>query len=240
MEFSFNMVHPSWKPLINQALACMDQEYLHYLRQDAAWLPGPHNIFNAFSLPLANTRYILFGESPYPRCESANGYAFWDAAAGELWSNTGLSKPINRATSLRNFIKMLLLAGGYLQGEALSQPAIAALPKTNLVTTISELFTNIIGQGILLLNASLALSSRPVTHEAKYWRAFVHSLLQQLHLTKEREVTLILFGNIAQQITDLAAAEFFPKIVAPHPYNLSFIQDTSVQRLFAPMRLLQA
>lgn len=260
MEFSFNNVHPSWKPLLYRALADMDQSYIAYLAHDTTWLPGAQHIFNAFSLPLSATRYILFGESPYPRRESANGYAFWDASVGDIWASTGLSKPVNRATSLRNFIKMLLLVGGYLQPHDLSQSAIAAIPKTGLVMTIEELFANILKQGILLLNASLALSSRPVNHEAKYWQVFMQSLLQQLRIylsemvpvleystglqcdapqPNDQQPTLILFGSIARQITQLAPAEFFPKMIAVHPYNLNFIHDTEVQRLFSPMQLLE-
>ena len=54
----------------------------------------------------------------------ANGYAFWDAAVNELWSDNGLSKAVNRATSLRNFIKMLLVTEGALSlGKPLDAPA---------------------------------------------------------------------------------------------------------------------
>ena len=43
-------------------------------------------------------RYVLFGESPYPRAQSANGYAFWDAAANSLWAEEGgLHQLLNRA-----------------------------------------------------------------------------------------------------------------------------------------------
>ena len=98
-------IHANWLPLIEDALTQVNPTYLSHL-QDHDWLPGKRSVFNAFSIPLNKTRYILFGESPYPRPASANGYAFWDAAVTNLWSNTGLSKPVNRATSLRHIMKM--------------------------------------------------------------------------------------------------------------------------------------
>ena len=103
-------------------------------------------IFNAFTQPLDNTRYILYGESPYPREASANGFAFWDAAVGEVWFAQGLSKSVNRATSLRNFFKMLLTA----------EPVPAPQQR---IQTLAQLFNNFHQQGFLLLNFNLSLSA---------------------------------------------------------------------------------
>ena len=69
----------------------------------------------AFQRDRAGVRYLLIGESPYPRRASANGIAFYDAAVDSLWSEQGLSKAVNRATSLRNIVKTALLAEGLLQ-----------------------------------------------------------------------------------------------------------------------------
>ena len=85
-EFIIPSIHTSWRPLIRQALGTMDQAYLNALSERPTWLPGKLKLFNAFSLALEDTQYILFGESPYPRAGSANGYAFWDAAVEEIWS----------------------------------------------------------------------------------------------------------------------------------------------------------
>src|SRR5476651_2063113 len=103
--FNLDPVDPSFRPIIQQALTSLDKTYLDALTQSDQWLPGPKQIFNAFSLPLDKVNYVLFGESPYPRAQSANGYAFWDAAVKNLWSEKGMTKEVNRATSLRNFLK---------------------------------------------------------------------------------------------------------------------------------------
>lgn len=235
---SFSSVHPSWQPLLQQAMVMLPPEYIKTLEQ-THWLPGITHIFNAFSLPLSQVNYILFGESPYPRAESANGYAFWDAAVGNLWCDTGLSKAVNRATSLRNIVKMLLLAAGKLSAADLSQQAIAKVDKSQLIQSIAELFDNMHQRGILLLNASLVLRENHVREDVKTWQPFMNALLQLLQHYRP-QVKLILLGKLAAQITALPAAKPFPKFIAEHPYNLSFITNPQVLAFFAPLQLLHS
>ncbi len=65
--FNLNTIHTSWQPCIKTALEKLNPAYLQELYTHQDWLPGCHHIFSAFSLPLEQTRYVLFGESPYPR-----------------------------------------------------------------------------------------------------------------------------------------------------------------------------
>src|SRR5690349_13134393 len=125
--FNLKITHPEWRSTIVQALASMNTHYLAALQNQTGWLPGPDRIFHAFAQPLSHTRTLLLGESPYPRAASANGLAFYDAAVTALWSPTGLAKAVNRATSLRNIIKMLLVAEGMLSPDDTRQAAIAQL-----------------------------------------------------------------------------------------------------------------
>tara|TARA_R110000868_G_scaffold8205_3_gene42485 strand:- start:79222 stop:79938 length:717 start_codon:yes stop_codon:yes gene_type:complete len=229
-------VHPSWQPLIETALEQVDESYLTEL-QRSDWLPGPSNIFNAFSLPLENTRYILFGESPYPRAQSANGYAFWDAAVTDLWSKTGLSKPVNRATSLRNIMKALLIANGNLSKADTSQPAIAQLDKSDMIVGINELFANLLSKGFLLLNASPVFrSAKLVKADGKAWLRFIQALLEQL---RDEPIQLVLWGKIAQVIEKLPISQHFSSIVAEHPYNLSFVTNPKILNFLNPLNLLE-
>lgn len=237
--FNLENAHPSWHAPINKGLSAMDPGYLAELTQNPHWLPGPQALFNAFSKPLLSIRYILWGESPYPRAVSANGYAFWDNAVTNIWSTTGLSKPINRATSLRNLLKMLLVARGDLVGSPLEQSQIAALPKTGLIQQLSELFDNLLSAGFLLLNASLVLGQHPIKQEAKYWQPFMSAILQAIAENKQ-PVQLVLLGNIAQAISKLAAPFGFSQFVAEHPYNISFIHNPDVLNFFRPFDLLDA
>ncbi|WP_415073982.1 uracil-DNA glycosylase [Legionella sp.] len=234
MSSCFKSCHPDWKELVVQSLATMDKDYLQQLEGDPHWLPGCERLFAAFSLPLEKTHYILLGESPYPRAASANGYAFWDNAVDNLWSPKGLSTTVNRATSLRNWIKMMLVARGDLDAKDTSQERIAQLHKEGLVQTAKQLFQGMMAKGILLLNASLVFSEGKVLYHAKHWKPFMQSLLLQLSVVKPT-IKLILLGKVAEMIPQdrLTVA-----LVAQHPYNISFINNQKVIDFFKPLDLL--
>ena len=225
--------HPEWHDLLNSAWRQLHPEYRKQLQFEHHWLPGPQQLFAAFHQPLSATRFSLLGESPYPRVQSANGYAFWDANVGSLWSATGLSKEVNRATSLRNMLKMLLHARGDLKND-FSQEAIDQLDKTNLISTASQLFTAFIQQVFLLLNASLVYSEGKVPYHARQWQPFMHYLLNQL-AESNPNLRLVLFGKIAALIPEAAR---FQRLKAEHPYNVSFITNSQVLAFFKPLDLL--
>ncbi len=233
LEDSINACHPEWVPLIKTALQSIEPNYLHELSADSHWLPGLRYLFAAFSLPLSQTHYILVGESPYPRNLSANGYAFWDNAVGELWSPHGLSTAVNKATSLRNLIKMLLVARGVLQTEV-TQQAIAQIDKSTLIHSVEQLFLNLMRRGVLLLNASLVYSKGKVLYHARHWKPFMNSLFTQLAQIKP-SIQLILLGNIAKSVPQ---NKLIVGLVAEHPYNVSFITNKRVIAFFKPMDLL--
>jgi uracil-DNA glycosylase len=233
-EYLVQHCHADWKEILIKALNAMDKIYLQQLINNENWFPGKERLLAAFSMPLEDTRYILLGESPYPRKESANGYSFWDASVGSLWSSKGLSLQANKATSLRNLLKMLLVAGHGLDPKAPTQPHIAQIDKKPLVQTAEELFKGMMKKGILLLNACLVYRDLKVPYHTGYWKPFMHSLFNQLSVIKP-SVQLILLGKVA---------EFFVQnpltvgIMAEHPYNLSFVSNQSVIDFFKPLDLL--
>lgn len=236
--FPLHGIHPSWRPCLTSALQTLTPEYRQHLLTCNQWLPGLSQLFSAFSLPLNEVNYVLLGESPYPRAESANGYAFWDAAVTQLWSPNGLSKPVNRATSLRNIIKMLLVAEGLLSLGQTSQDAIAQLDKNDLIKTNNEFFGNLLKHGFLLLNATLILQPENVRKDARAWRPFLKAVLD--HLLQQRpQVELILLGNIANEIDQLITQPNIKKFYAEHPYNISFISNPTVIAFFKPLHLLR-
>ena len=218
----------------------MDPAYLEKLSSAHSWLPGPEKIFNAFSLPVERVKYILIGESPYPRASSANGYAFWDAAVTDLWSPQGMSKRVNRATSLRNFIKMLLVAENLLTPPHCAQPDILQIEKSPLTQTNDELFHRLQEEGFLLLNASLVLhphAKTEVRKDAKAWIPFLKEVITFLH-EKRPQAEFLLFGKIANLIEHLVTTPV-NKLIAEHPYNHSFITNTQVLEFFRPLHLLK-
>ncbi len=236
-------VHPDWLPVLEESLAAVDPAYLESLVNDGDWLPGADRLLAAFRRDRAGLRYLLIGESPYPRRESANGIAFYDAAVVDLWSERGLSKAVNRATSLRNIVKTALLAEGLLQPDAdgkITQDAIASLDKSDLIQTLPELFDNLERAGFLMLNATPVLHpERKPALEAFYWRDFLEHLLVSIGALSSRRITLLLWGKIAELVEALPASQAYDKLVCEHPYNISFIDNPDMRRLFAKLRILQ-
>ncbi len=238
----------SWRPVLIRGLEAMnaaDPAYLPALAQDE-YLPTKNRLFAAFAQPLDAVRYVLVGEGPYPREESATGVCFMDGAVGALWSSAGLSKQVNRATSLRNFMKMLMVADGLLTPESTTGEAVtdvaqrAQAPDAHFIQTLPELQNNLHANGFLLLNAALVFRPHvPPVKEAKAWLPFLQVVLEALaDRAGHPAPTLVLWGKVAALLQAIAVTKRFPQAVAEHPYNLSFIKNKDMQQLFGPMRLL--
>lgn len=246
-----NNVHTSWKYAILSglnAIASKDNTYFKILTQHS-YLPSKNRIFAAFMQPLNKIRYVLIGESPYPRDQSAIGLCFIDGAVHTLWSKYGLSKSVNRATSLRNFIKMLLVAEKKLNiintnHHALEKIAMNILAnKTNIIRTLYEFQENLIKNGFLLLNASLVFRKEVTrTKDTTAWKPFLKIIFKTLvEYTKKKQQSLpkfILLGNAAKKLITLPEILECPIIAAEHPYNLSFIANKNMHELFGSMQLL--
>jgi len=253
---ALELVHPSWREILHTALLAMQRkspEYLKDLAQDD-FLPDGQRIFAAFSVPLDQIRYVLVGEGPYPRALSANGYCFMDGAVDSLWSfeaKGGLSKPVNRATSLRNFMKMLLLAEGVLNVENLNPESMAAVSRqareeaSGMIKTMADLHRNFLSNGFLMLNASLVFRSHvaPVI-DARAWEVFLLTVFKALSQLPQKPV-VILWGKIADRLSAIGddlhtnCLDQFKIAKSEHPYNLSFITNTTMHELFAELKLLR-
>ncbi|NVD71306.1 uracil-DNA glycosylase [Duganella sp. BJB488] len=242
----------SWRPLLIEGLEAMmaaTPDYLPQLAQDQ-YLPTEQRLFAAFALPLPQVRYVLVGEGPYPRAESATGVCFMDGAVGSLWSEEvggGLSKQVNKATSLRNFMKMLLVADGQLSlsntaGEAMAAVATRARSGDGaMIQTLAVLQDKLTAHGFLLLNASLVFRGHVApAKDAKAWQPFFETVMAGLGAEPDPPPTLVLWGKIAEQLNKLPIIKQFPKIAAEHPYNLSFIANKDMHALFGPMQLLRS
>ncbi len=236
-------VHDDWRQILVESLLTLEFDYLESLLQDDAWLPGVDQLLAAFRRDRTGVRYLLIGESPYPRRESANGIAFYDASVARLWSEQGLSKAVNRATSLRNIVKTALVAEGHLQKDnegKITQESIAKLDKHELILTLAELFQNLERAGFLMLNATPVLhSERKPANEARYWLQFLDRLLALIAQNSSRRITLLLWGKIAKLVEAMPASADYQKLVCEHPYNISFIDNPDMLRLFSELRVLQ-
>ena len=231
-------VHKSWQPIINSALNNLDDSYLEFLQQNEEYFPNQSNFLNAFkTLPKDKTKYILFGQDPYPRVNSAIGYAFIDGAVQNIWDEkNGLTKEVNKATSLRNFMKMLLICEGKLQDNDTSKEAIVKANTNEYIKSIRDLLSNFEKNGVLLLNTALIFTSKEDSKKhVKMWKPFVSALLREI---KDENIKLILFGSMAKEIEKFEISNDFEKFYCEHPYNVSFITNKNVQSLFGQMKLL--
>ncbi len=221
----------SWHSLLLECCNKLDPNYKNFLI-NSSYLPTNSRLFNAFSMPKNKVKYILFGQDPYPREVSAIGVAFIDGGVKEIFSQSGLSKEVNRATSLRNFIKMVLMAENLIKEP--SQEQIAKIDKSDLINSIHELKDNFEKSGVLLLNSALIFEDKSKSsYHAKMWQPFIEHLLKNI----DRDIDLILFGNFAKVIEK----KFKPKqkaIFIEHPYNNSFIENIDAHKIFYKMHLL--
>ncbi|MFA9273688.1 MAG: uracil-DNA glycosylase [Candidatus Aquirickettsiella gammari] len=244
------LAHPSWHVILHQALQAVHQQDPDYLPQLAQsyFLPDAHRLFAAFSIPHSDVHFVLVGEGPYPRKESATGYCFMDGAVDEIWSGDvkgGLSKAVNRATSLRNFVKMLLVADKQIVLAETGSSAIAPIAQRlrsdpdNYVQSMSQLQQNFLRQGFLMLNASLVFRTDVApAADARAWLPFLNVVFQSLVLQDVRP-SLILWGKIADRVEQIASSNGFQKFKSEHPYNLSFVANPIMQELFASFNLLR-
>jgi len=231
-------IDPSWKDIVKDSLLSLDTQYQKFLQTSDTYFPDKDNFLNAFkTLPLDKTKYILFGQDPYPRKDSAGGYAFIDMKVKTLFAHDGgFSKEVNKATSLRNMMKMFLLCDGKLKDD-FSKDAVNKIDTSSYINSITDLKNNFEKNGILLLNTALIFTKKEDTrYHAKMWKPFIQKLLSHL---KDRDITLILFGNISKEITKLENANEFKIIQLPHPYNICFITDKKALNLFCSMELLK-
>lgn len=242
---ALNRADPSWRPVLAEGLHAMLAATPDYFDTVGDYLPTNDRLFAAFAQPLDQVRYVLIGEGPYPRAESATGVCFMDGAVKGLWSDEaggGLSKAVNKATSLRNFMKMLLVAEGRLAPDdtgtlALARIAAESRGVPGVVQTLSEIQQKFFDAGFLLLNATLVFRETVApAKDAKAWMPFLQTVLAAL---QARQPTLVLWGKIAEQLNKLKEAQALPQIAAEHPYNLSFITNSNMHALFNPMGLLR-
>ncbi len=231
------MSKSSWETILSEAYASLEADYQRFLEEDENYFPSKENYLNAFNtLPKDKVKYILFGQDPYPRKESAGGYAFIDTKVQNLFSASGLSKEVNRATSLRNFMKMALVASERLVSDDTSQEAITKLDKTQLIDSIEALRLNFEKNGVLLLNTALIFTDKKSSKKhVKAWKPFVQTLLNAL---EDDAPKLILFGTHAKDLKKQFSLDKFETIELEHPYNHTFISNPKALELFGPMHLL--
>lgn len=231
MQRQINQTKVNWQEILLKAFGELDSEYV---KKTQKTLYFPKNFLAPFNtLDKNSTKYILFGQDPYPREESATGYSFIDGGVKSLWSEKGLSKEVNRATSLRNFMKMLL----YAENHPIEKEKIAEINRSEFIDSITDLRDNFEKNGVMLLNIVPIFTTKEDTkRHLKEWIKFTKKFLLELELDNNNNIELILFGELAKTIKKFNLS--FKTHSFEHPYNISFIKNPEVIKLFKQMRLL--
>ena len=211
---------------------------LNNILNDKTLIPSNKDIFNGFNIPAKDVKYIIFGESPYPRIESATGYAFIDGKVKEIWGESGLSKEVNKATSLRNLFKTALVAENIISPDKTTKPYLKNINTECFVNSMEELRVNLNNNGVALLNSCLSLRQGKVQRtDVNIWGNIIDKFLLDLFY-QNKNITLVLWGNISKRIKDMDSFKYYQYIESEHPYNKSFIESKKMQSFLKEIKFL--
>jgi len=127
--------------------------------------------------PPEKWKVVIFGQTPYPRVESATGIAMFDNAFHE-WNDPRFLK----CASMRNILKAALIWGHGVSPD-ISQKQIPALLKEHEVVPPAEWFQAVLSQGVLLVDVSLTRStddSIPVKQHVEFWEPIAEAIVASI------------------------------------------------------------
>lgn len=215
-----------------------EKDILEKILEDKTLIPNRKDVFNGFNIPAQDIKYIIFGESPYPRKESATGHAFIDGKVNNIWTKEGLSKEVNKATSLRNLFKTALVAENILPPNKTTKEFLKDINKEDFVNNMQDLQLNLNNNGVALLNSCLSLRDGKVqSSDIVFWIKIMDRFLFDLFL-KNNSIKLILWGNISKRIKKMESFKYYDSIESEHPYNKSFIENEVMQNLLKEINFL--
>mmetsp|Transcript_7001 Transcript_7001/g.9409 ORF Transcript_7001/g.9409 Transcript_7001/m.9409 type:complete len:493 (-) Transcript_7001:22-1500(-) len=136
-------------------------------------------------------KVIIFGQTPYPRVESATGIAMFDNTF-DNWD----SKRFSVVTSMRTIMKAACnWEFGVDHSRSVSD--VRGILKQSKVVQPPEWFTAMLAQGILLMNAGLTThcneagsqrSSVPTSKHTKFWRPVIEEVVRAILSAKADKI----------------------------------------------------
>lgn len=204
--FHYDGLDAGWQqaltPVLGQ-LTALEKEIKTRAETGETILPAPAQILRAFTYPLANVKVLIVGQDPYPTPGNAVGLSF----------STGPNQPV--PASLRNIFTELA----------------ADIPPVNLPdadalfgqrTDRSPDLSSWARQGVCLLNRVLTVTAGQAgSHRRLGWQAVTEAAISSL-ISRGRPLSVILWGNDAQQLKPLIPAdEQILVLESAHPSPLS-------------------
>lgn len=132
--------------------------------------------------PPERWKVVIFGQTPYPRVESATGIAMFDNAF-HSWQ----APRFPQVASMRNMLKTALI-WKHGVAETISPKEVPPLLKKHDVVPPVEWFQAILSQGVLLVDASLTRHSDdavPVARHVDFWAPVAEAIVEAILSAKE-------------------------------------------------------
>ncbi len=202
----------AWEPLLTPVLTSARDAHTFLSPTRAREIvPVRELTFQALKAnPPARVRVVVFGQSPYPRVESATGIAMFDNSFTD-WNDAKFGK----VTSIRCIVKAAAMREHGVP-KATSTAALRALIAKNRVVPPAEWFQSMLVQGVLLLNASLTASTDDAistTAHAAFWKPAVLRIVEGiLSARRDEGVVFAWWGTHAK-----ALRKEVERLAAKHP-----------------------
>lgn len=165
--------------------------------------------------PPEKWKVVIFGQTPYPRVESATGIAMFDNAF-HAWSDPRFLQ----CASMRNILKAALIWGHDVSPDVTPKQLPPLLAQHNVVPP-AEWFQAALAQGVLLVDAALTRStddSIPVAQHVDFWEPVAEAIVAAILGAKEtaapehRGVVFAWWGAHARALRPMVE-----KLAARHP-----------------------
>lgn len=202
----------AWEPLLAPTLSASPDAHTFLGPTRAREIvPVRELTFQALKAnPPSRVRVVVFGQSPYPRVESATGIAMFDNSFTD-WNDAKFGK----VTSIRCIVKAAAMREHGVP-KATSTAALRTLLAKHRVVPPAEWFQSMLVQGVLLLNASLTASTNDTisTHaHAAFWKPTVLRVVEGILAARRDEgVVFAWWGTHAK-----ALRKEVEHIAAKHP-----------------------
>jgi len=167
--------------------------------------------------PPSGFKVVSFGQSPFPRIESATGIAHFDNAISS-WDDGRFGAVV----TMRCIIKAAAM-NKYKVAKNTSTAELRALMKKNSVVGPAEWFQAMLTQGVLFMNAACTLlppedksvrAGTVVKEHAKFWQPVVEAVVEAILSSCRAEGTGVVFawwGAESLETKKMLAKECFKK-----------------------------
>ena len=183
-------IHSSWEDFFTKDII-NDLKRIETKISNHNYTPTAPNVLRFLKVDLAECKYVILGQDPYPQFNIATGRAF-EVAGITNWEDTS-----NNASS-RNILKLL-------HKNQTNSSSVQSIKKVRndiknkkfKILPPDLFFKNWENQGVLLLNTALTCEVNKSNSHSNYWACFVQEIIDYIALNSTN-ITWLLWGKNAQ------------------------------------------